>query len=89
MATTLGQFRAQLTPPGGGTPVVVTFTDANNDLTWEANFPNLTPGSYQLALLAPTGVNATYNPTSPVTVALASGAAETRAFTVTAAVPTP
>jgi hypothetical protein len=84
-AVTLGQFKAQLTPPGGGAPVQVTFTDADNDLTWEASFANLVPGSYQLALLAPTGMTPTFNPVSPQTVVVASGASETRAFTLTAA----
>ena len=82
---TLAQFKAQLTPGGGGTPVEVLFTDVNNDLTWEANFPNLVPGSYQLALLAPTGMTPTFNPTSPQAIVLASGAAETKAFTLTGA----
>jgi hypothetical protein len=82
---TLAQFKARLTPPGGGAAVDVAFTDANNDLTWEANFAGLVPGSYGLALVAPTGMTGTFNPTSPQTVAVASGAAETRAFTLTAA----
>jgi hypothetical protein len=86
---TLGQFRAQLTPPGGGTPVLVTFTNANNDAVWEAAFTGLVPGTYSLTVLAPTGVTATYTPVPPVSVELTSGEAETHAFTVATAVPTP
>jgi hypothetical protein len=86
---TLGQFRAQLTPPGGGAPVLVTFTNANNDAVWEAAFTGLVPGTYSLTVLAPTGVTATYTPVPPVSVELTSGEAETHAFTVATAVPTP
>jgi hypothetical protein len=86
---TMGQFRAQLTPQGSSTTSVVSFTDANNDGVWEASFANLTPGSYSLTLLAPTGVTATYSPAPPVDITLTSGASETRAFTLASAVPTP
>lgn len=82
---TLGQFRAQLTPTAGGAPVVVTFTNANNDAVWEANFPNLIAGNYSLTVLAPTGVTATYTPVPPVAITLAAGGAEVRAFTVATA----
>jgi hypothetical protein len=81
---TLGQFKAQLTP-SGGTAVEVAFTNANNDATWEASFANLAPGAYALTLLTPAGVTATYNPTVPVNVTLASGGNEVRAFQITAA----
>jgi hypothetical protein len=84
-AVTLGQFKARLTPPGGGTPVEVTFTDANSDGTFEAAFPGLAAGQYTLTVVAPTGVTATYNPVPPVTVDVTAGSALTRAFTVTAA----
>jgi hypothetical protein len=89
VAVTLGQFRAQLTPPGGGSPVLVTFTNANNDAIWEAGFTGLVPGAYSLTVLAPTGVTATFTSTVPVAIDLTSGEAETHAFTVATAVATP
>lgn len=82
-AVTLAQFKAQLTPTGG-TPVEVTFTDANNDGTFEASFPNLVPGAYSLTLVKPAGITPTYDVTLPVAVTLASGATETKAFVITA-----
>jgi hypothetical protein len=83
--TTLAQFRARLTPSAGGTPHEVAFTDANNDGTFEATFTNLAAGQYSLTVVAPTGVTATFNPVPPVTVDVAAGSTQTRAFTITAA----
>ena len=82
--TTLGQFRAQLTPTGGS-PVVANFTDANTDGTWEVSFPNLPPGTYSLTVLPPAGITATLDVTLPVAVTLAAGATVTQAFVVNAA----
>ena len=81
---TIGQFKAQLTPAVGAA-TQVSFTDANNDGTFEATFGNLVAGDYSLTLLPPTGVNTTFNPAVPVAVTLAAGANDTRAFTITAA----
>jgi hypothetical protein len=81
-AVTLAQFRARVTLGSDSTDVA--FTDANNDGTFEAEFV-LPAGEYSLTLVAPTGVNATYNPAPPVTVSLAAGGTESRAFTITAA----
>jgi hypothetical protein len=81
----LAQFRAQLTPPGGGAPVIANFTDFNDDLTYEASFPNLPPGTYSLTVLAPTGVTATYSVTLPVSIALAGGTTSTQAIVINAA----
>ena len=82
--TTLGQFRAQLTPTGGAA-VVVNFTNANNDATWEVSFANMVPGTYSLTVLPPAGVTATFNPVLPVAVTLGSGGNVTQAITVSAA----
>ena len=81
---TLGQFRAQLTPQGG-TAVVINFTDANNDGTFEATFGNLVAGTYSLTVLSPTGVTATYSVTLPVSIALAAGATATQTIVINAA----
>ena len=82
--TTLGQFRAQLTPTGGS-PVAVNFTDANNDGTWEVTFPNLTPGTFSLTVLPATGVTPTFDVVLPVSITLAPGATVTQPIVVTAA----
>jgi len=82
---TLAQFRAQLTPSGGGAPTPIAFSDANKDGTFEAVFGGLVAGDYSLTLLPPTGVTATFNPVLPVAITLSAGGTETRAFTVTAA----
>lgn len=82
-ATTLAQFQARLTPTGGEARTV-TFTDANSDGVFEASFV-VAAGEYSLTLLAPTGVNATFNPTVPVTFTVGAGVTEARAFTITAA----
>ena len=83
-ATTLSQFRAQLTPPAGS-PIVVNFTDANNDGTFEAAFNNLLAGNYSLTILRPAGTTITYSPTVPVAITLAAGTTNTTALIVTAA----
>src|SRR5690606_5079916 len=82
-AATLAQFQARLTPTGGEARTV-TFTDANSDGVFEASFV-VPAGEYSLTLLAPTGVNATFNPTVPVTFTVAAGATEARAFTIATA----
>jgi hypothetical protein len=81
---TVGQFRAQLTLTGGS-PVIVNFTDANNDQTFEASFGNLAAGTYSLTVLAPTGVTATYSVTLPVSIAVAAGTTTTQAIVINAA----
>lgn len=81
---TLADFDAHLTPDGGEA-VVVAFTDANADGTFEAAFDDLTPGEYTLTLVSPSGVTVTYDVAVPVDITLAEGAVETHAFVVTEA----
>ena len=82
---TLAQFRAQLTPAGGGAATEIAFTDANNDATFDATFANLPAGDYSLTVLAPAGVTATFDPVPPLAITLVAGATETRPFVITAA----
>ena len=91
-ATTLGGFKATLKPTvsdaDGAAPAAAeeySLTDANGDGVFEASFKFLVPGTYELAIVAPAGVNASTNPASPVTVTIASGKDQTQAFTLTAA----
>lgn len=82
---TLGHFLARLTPAAGGDAIDIAFTDPEGDGTWSAAFRNLPAGDYSLTVVAPTGVSATFDPVPPVAITLPAGAAETRAFVVTAA----
>jgi hypothetical protein len=83
---TLAQFKAQLTPPGGGAATEISFTDANGDNTFEATFGNLAAGSYTLGIVPPAGVNVTLDVgQAPLVVNLGAGVTETKPFVITAA----
>lgn len=82
---TLGAFQAVLTPVGGGTPVQVALTDANNDGIFEALFKGLVPGDYTLSFVSPTGLFVTYSPTLPVTVTVAQRQTTTETVSLTSA----
>ena len=78
-AVTLGLFKAELEGEQ------VTFTDADNNGTFEAQFRFLLPGTYTLKIIAPTGVTITTNPASPIEVTIGTGATATQAVTIASA----
>ena len=82
---TLAQFKARLTPAGGGAAIDAAFSDADGNGIYEAAFTDLVAGDYSLTVLAPAGVTATLDPVPPAAIMLAAGITETRAFVVTAA----
>lgn len=87
-ATTLGSFKVTATPSGGGEAKTSTFTDANNDGTFETSFTNLTAGTYSLAIVGPTGLTFTTTPATPQTITVTAGGSVTTAFSlVTATAP--
>ncbi len=78
-AVTLAQFKAEL---NGET---VDFSDANTDGVFEARFRFLLPGTYELDIVAPTGVTITTNPATPIVVTVGTGATFTQAVTIASA----
>lgn len=82
---TLGAFTGTLTPVGGGTPIPVTFTDANNDGIFEAMARGLVPGQYTLTLTGPAGLTTTFTPTLPVTITVGSAQTTTQTITLSSA----
>ena len=87
----LGQFKARLTLSGDTIATEKAFTDADNNATFEATFPNLVPGAYSLTVVPPAGVTATYDvATLPVAITVSTtGATVTQAFILKTAVKAP
>ena len=81
---TLADFKAVLTPAGGGssTTLALTSTDAT---TWSASFRYLVPGDYTLTFTAPAAVTFATTPPVPATVTVASGQATAASFVVSSA----
>ena len=79
LAVTLGQFKADLNGEE------MDFTDSDNDGTYEAQFRFLLPGTYDLEIVAPTGVTITTNPASPIEVTVGTSATATLAVTIASA----
>lgn len=78
-AVTLGLFKAKLNGEE------MSFTDADNNGTFEAQFRFLLPGTYDLEIVAPGGVTITTNPASPIEVTIGTGATATQAVTIASA----
>lgn len=72
VALTLADFRAEVTPAGGGAESRPFALEAGDD-EWEAEFRYLLPGSYTVTLVGPAGVSFTAAPVLPVTVSVAEG----------------
>ncbi|HYO56457.1 DUF4382 domain-containing protein [Archangium sp.] len=81
---TLADFQATLTNAGNSTETV-SFTDANGDGVFEAQFHYLIPGDFSAAIVGPSGVTFTTNPASPRPVSVGSGKQVSVAFTLTSA----
>lgn len=81
----LSSFTALLTPAGGGTPVPVTFSDANGDGIYEALFKGIAPGTYTLSLTGPAGLITTFSPTLPLTVTVGERQTTTQLITLASA----
>lgn len=80
---TLADFSAELNK--GTDPLSATFKDADGDGTFTAVFPYLDPGTYEISLVAPEGVEFTSEKASPISITVASGATAREAVTITAA----
>jgi hypothetical protein len=78
-AVTLGLFKAKLNGEE------MSFTDADNNGTFEAQFRFLLPGTYDLEIVPPAGVTITTNPASPMEVTIGTGATATQAVTIASA----
>ena len=78
-AVTLGLFKAKLNGEE------MSFTDADNNGTFEAQFRFLLPGTYDLEIVAPAGVTITTNPASPIEVTVGTSATATQAVTIASA----
>jgi hypothetical protein len=78
-AVTLGLFKAKLNGEE------MSFTDADNNGTFEAQFRFLLPGTYELEIVAPTGVTITTNPASPIEVTVGTSATATQAVSIASA----
>jgi hypothetical protein len=78
-AVTLGLFKAKLNGEE------MSFTDADNNGTFEAQFRFLLPGTYDLEIVPPAGVTITTNPASPIEVTIGTGATATQAVTIASA----
>jgi hypothetical protein len=76
---TLGLFKAKLNGEE------MSFTDADNNGTFEAQFRFLLPGTYDLEIVAPAGVTITTNPASPIEVTVGTSATATQAVTIASA----
>lgn len=79
-ATTLGLFKVTATKVGTDEVKTATLTDANADGTFEASFSNLTPGSYTVAIVGPTGLTFTTNPATAQTINVTASGSVTTAF---------
>jgi hypothetical protein len=82
-AITLADFQASLDKSGD--VLVENFQEV--DGTFKVTFRFLTPGSYPVAFVAPTGVEVTLDPTFPANVSVTSGSTTRQSFTITGAVP--
>jgi hypothetical protein len=81
----LAQVSAALVQGVSDTVAKVPLTDPDADGVFTADLLYLTPGTYTLSLVPPSGITAiTTNPATPLTVNLGSGQEVTEALTVTA-----
>lgn len=81
---TLGDFKAVLVAGDGSADTLAFTPDSANAYHSVANYHFVTPASYTLDVIGPSGVSYTTDPTHPASVSLSSGQADSTTFKLTA-----
>ena len=80
VATTLGAFKATLTPTAGGDAKTATLSDADGDGIFEVTFASLLPGTYAVSITGPAGIGFTTEPATAPTVTVGASGNVTTTF---------